>query len=110
MYIYFLLTYLLLLQFFVSLSVFEGDERGLWLATRSEPERDSWIERLHIAGFECLRIQLQSLREQLKARTGHDPIELGGLAVDGVGTIDSTSGMSIYDIRCSDVTWSRLQQ
>lgn len=62
------------------------------MATRTEPERDSWIERLHIAGFECLRIQLQSLREQLKARTGRDPIEFGGLAVDGVGTSESTSG------------------
>ena len=76
-------------------AVFEGDERGLWLATRTEPERDSWIERLHIAGFECLCIQLQSLREQLKARTGQDPIEFGGLAVDGVGTTDSAFGMSI---------------
>jgi len=73
-------------------AVFEGDERELRLATRSESERDSWIERLHIAGFECLRIQLQSLREQLKTRTGHDPIKLGGLAVDGVGTADSVSG------------------
>jgi len=74
--------------------VFEGDERGLRLATRTEPERDSWIERLHIAGFECLRIQLESLREQLKARTGRDPIELGGLAVDSVGTTDSNSGIN----------------
>jgi len=72
--------------------VFEGDERELRLATRSESERDSWIERLHIAGFECLRIQLQSLREQLKTRTGHDPIKLGGLAVDGIAAADSTSG------------------
>ena len=72
--------------------MFEGDERGLRLATRTEPERDGWIERLHIAGFECLRIQLQSLREQLRARTGRDPIEFGGLAVDGIGTEDSTSG------------------
>jgi len=66
------------------------------LATRTEPERDSWIERLHIAGFECLRIQLQSLREQLKSRTGHDPIEFGGLAVDGVGTAHSVSGKNVY--------------
>ena len=73
--------------------VFEGDERGLRLATRTETERDSWIEHLHIAGFECLRIQLESLREQLKARTGRDPIESGGLAVDGVTTDDPTSGV-----------------
>jgi len=78
---------------------FEGDERDLRLATRTEPERDSWIERLHIAGFECLRIQLQSLREQLKARTGRDPIKLGGLAVDGLGTADSVSGKNVYDRR-----------
>ena len=80
-------------------AVFEGDERALWLATRTEPERDSWIERLHIAGFECLRIQLQSLREQLKARTGHDPIEFGGLAVDDASrSTESMSGKSTYDI------------
>ena len=78
--------------------MFEGDERGLRLATRTESERDSWIERLHIAGFECLRIQLQSLREQLKARTGHDPIECGGLAVDGDETARSNSGIYLLPL------------
>jgi len=82
-----------------SCQVFEGDERGLRLATRTEPERDSWIERLHIAGFECLRIQLQSLREQLKARTGCDPIKFGSLAVDGFGTVDSISGKNVNNKR-----------
>ena len=77
--------------------MFEGDEKELRLATRTEPERDSWIERLHIAGFECLRIQLQSLREQLTARTGHDPISFGGLAVDGA-TAHSVSGKNFSDL------------
>jgi len=90
-------------------AVFEGDERGLWLATRTEPERDSWIERLHIAGFECLRIQLESLREQLKARTGHDPIEFGGLAVEGVRTADSTSGRSTFDKHCTHIFVARVE-
>jgi hypothetical protein len=66
----------------LSLPVFEGDEHDLRLATRAEGDRDSWIERLHIAGYECMRIQLNSLREQLRDRTGRDPIESGGLAVD----------------------------
>jgi hypothetical protein len=69
-------------RFFLVVTVFEGDEHELRLATRNEGERDSWIERLHIAGYECMRIQLDSLREQLRGRTGRDPIESGGLAVD----------------------------
>ncbi len=45
------------------------------LATDDEKNRDSWIEHLHIASYECMKMQLQSLREQLKERTGRDPID-----------------------------------
>ena len=55
--------------------VFEGDEKIVHLSARSEEERDGWIEFLHIASYECLHMQLRSLREQIQARTGRDPIE-----------------------------------
>jgi hypothetical protein len=72
--------------YFRSVAVFEGDEHEqMRLATRVESDRDGWIERLHIAGYECMRIQLDSLREQVKARTGRDPVESGCLALDGLG-------------------------
>lgn len=56
-------------------AVFEGGEKTVQLAARSERERDSWIESLHIASYECLKMQLDSLREQLRSRTGRDPID-----------------------------------
>lgn len=56
-------------------SVFENDEKTVQLAAGSEADRDSWIERLHISSYECMQMQLQSLREQIAARTGRDPID-----------------------------------
>ena len=47
----------------------------VYLAAATERDRDSWIEKLHLASYECMKIQLESLREQLQARTGKDPIE-----------------------------------
>ena len=55
--------------------VFEGDDRVIHLAASSERDRDSWIEHLHISSYECMKMQLESLREQLRTRTGRDPIE-----------------------------------
>lgn len=55
--------------------VFEGDEKVQTLAAHSERERDSWIESLHIASYECLKMQLESLRDQLRSKTGKDPID-----------------------------------
>ncbi|CAH1776626.1 unnamed protein product [Owenia fusiformis] len=55
--------------------VFESDEKLTNLASNSEEERDSWIEVLHIASYECLQMQLQSLREQIQSKTGRDPLE-----------------------------------
>ncbi|OWF44824.1 type I inositol 3,4-bisphosphate 4-phosphatase-like isoform X2 [Mizuhopecten yessoensis] len=54
--------------------VYEGDEHTYKFATNTEDERDLWIQCLHIASYECLKMQLQSLREQIQARTGRDPI------------------------------------
>ncbi len=55
--------------------VFDGDDKVQHLAARSERERDSWFESLHIASYECMKMQLQSLREQLRNKTGKDPID-----------------------------------
>ncbi|KAK2184836.1 hypothetical protein NP493_251g03006 [Ridgeia piscesae] len=55
--------------------VFEGVERVIQLAAGGERERDRWIESLHIASYECMKMQLESLREQLWQRTGRDPID-----------------------------------
>ena len=60
---------------FCVLTAFEGDEKQQYLAARSERERDEWIAALHIASYECLKMQLQSLRERLRAKTGKDPID-----------------------------------
>ncbi|VDI01176.1 inositol polyphosphate-4-phosphatase [Mytilus galloprovincialis] len=54
--------------------VFEGDEPTYHFATRTETERDEWIQALHLSSYECLKMQLQSLREQIQAKTGRDPV------------------------------------
>ena len=56
-------------------SVFGSEERTIRLAAKTEAERDSWIEHLHIASYECLKLQFQSLRERLHCKTGKDPID-----------------------------------
>lgn len=60
--------------FVVYFSVYEGDDYAYKFAAKDEDERDCWIQALHIASYECLKMQLQSLREQIQARTGRDPI------------------------------------
>ena len=55
--------------------MFENEDRPLKLSAASESERAGWIEMLHIASYECMKMQMQSLREQLRTRTGHDPLE-----------------------------------
>ncbi|XP_052794474.1 inositol polyphosphate-4-phosphatase type I A-like isoform X2 [Mya arenaria] len=54
--------------------VFEGDEVTYTFSALTEEERDDWIQTLHDASYECLKMQLQSLREQVQARTGEDPL------------------------------------
>lgn len=68
--------YILLQRLFNSnFTVFDSDERTIHLAAKTEQLRDSWIEHLHIASYECLQLQLKSLRERLRSKTGKDPIE-----------------------------------
>ncbi|PVD35201.1 hypothetical protein C0Q70_06482 [Pomacea canaliculata] len=56
--------------------VCEGEDNPFKFAATTEEERDRWIQALHMASYECLKMQLQSLREQLQARTGRDPVTL----------------------------------
>lgn len=55
--------------------VYEGEENPFHFATNTEEARDQWIQTLHIASYECLKMQLQSLREQLVSKTGQDPLD-----------------------------------
>ena len=59
----------------ISILGFEGDEKTQYLGAKSEQERDKWIGALHIASYECMKMQLESLREQIRDRTGKDPID-----------------------------------
>ncbi|XP_048772482.2 inositol polyphosphate-4-phosphatase type I A-like isoform X2 [Ostrea edulis] len=56
------------------LLVYEGEEYTYKFQAPSEEERDDWIQKIHTASYECLKMQLQSLREQIQAKTGRDPI------------------------------------
>ncbi|XP_005104317.2 inositol polyphosphate-4-phosphatase type I A isoform X1 [Aplysia californica] len=58
------------------LLVFEGEDQPIRFGASSETLRDNWIQALHVASHECLKMQLQSLREQVQARTGRDPVVL----------------------------------
>ena len=39
-----------------------------------ESDRDQWISALHTASYECMKMQLDSLREQIVLKTGRDPL------------------------------------
>ncbi|KAI8761816.1 inositol polyphosphate-4-phosphatase type I A isoform X2 [Biomphalaria glabrata] len=58
------------------LLVFEGEDQPFRFDAHTEEIRDAWIQCLHIASHECLKMQLQSLREQLHTKTGTDPVQL----------------------------------
>nr|XP_022326682.1 type II inositol 3,4-bisphosphate 4-phosphatase-like isoform X3 [Crassostrea virginica] len=56
------------------LLVYEGEDYTYKFQAQSEEDRDEWIQKIHTASYECLKMQLQSLREQIQAKTGRDPI------------------------------------
>lgn len=56
------------------LLVFEGEDQSIRFGAASEAVRDSWIQALHVSSHECLKMQLQSLREQVHTKTGVDPM------------------------------------
>ncbi|KAL4230048.1 Type I inositol 3 [Mactra antiquata] len=63
-------------QHFSFVIVFEGDEGDevCTFSARTEEDRDGWIQDLHESSYECLKMKLQSLREQVQAKTGEDPL------------------------------------
>lgn len=76
--------------------VYEGDEQTYTFSAPTEVERDSWIQALHVSSYECLKMQLQSLREQVQAKTGRDP--LGQLLSSDTGMdYEIASAQSIED-------------
>ena len=52
-----------------------NEDRAMQLAASSEASRDSWMEALLNASYECLQVQLQSLRREIVTKTGRDPLE-----------------------------------
>ncbi|XP_050415384.1 inositol polyphosphate-4-phosphatase type I A isoform X1 [Patella vulgata] len=53
--------------------VCEGENHVFKFAAMSEEDRDHWIQALHIASYECLKMQLESLTDQLQGKTGKNP-------------------------------------
>lgn len=43
------------------------------LASFTEQERDTWLEAIQLASYECMRSQLLSLQQKLEMRRGQDP-------------------------------------
>ncbi|XP_064636347.1 inositol polyphosphate-4-phosphatase type I A-like isoform X2 [Lineus longissimus] len=87
--------------------VFEGDDRIQYLAAEIEKERDAWIQALHIASYECLKMQLECLREQLRAKTGHDPIQQPSPAVldesTCLGSVSADEPVIEMCLRCDNL-------
>lgn len=51
-----------------------GSEELIHLGCKTETERDEWISALHTASYECMKLQLENLREQITLKTGRDPV------------------------------------
>lgn len=48
--------------------VFDDDTRSHHVAAQTEVERDSWMELLQLASYECMKFQLISLQEQIQEK------------------------------------------
>lgn len=79
--------------------VCEGEDNPFKFAATTEEERDRWIQALHMASYECLKMQLQSLREQLQARTGRDPVTLPDRLHAGLNLDFQTGGKSFRTLK-----------
>jgi inositol polyphosphate-4-phosphatase len=77
-------------------SVCEGEDNPFKFAAISEEERDGWIQALHMASYECLKMQLQSLREQVQAKTGRDPVTLPDTSNSGLDLDMQTGAKSSF--------------
>ncbi|ESP02136.1 hypothetical protein LOTGIDRAFT_230548 [Lottia gigantea] len=89
--------------------VFEGENNVFKFAGVSEDDRDDWIKSLHIASYECLKMQLESLTDQLQGKTGSNPFPQQPQAHSGVD-LDSHSEDNINEesilevsLECSDL-------
>lgn len=51
-----------------------GSNEPIYLGCKTETDREQWLSALHTSSYECMRMQLDSLREQITLRTGQDPI------------------------------------
>lgn len=71
----------------------EGEDNAFKFAATTEAERDAWIQALHMASYECLKMQLQSLREQLQALTGRDPVAIPDSSSSGLDLDLNTGAM-----------------
>ena len=51
-------------------TVFDG---GVYqqLGANSSEERDSWLQALQLASYDCMRSQLLALRQRMEATSGH---------------------------------------
>lgn len=51
-------------------SVFDG---GVYqqLGANSSEERDSWLQALQLASYDCMRSQLLALRQRMETASGH---------------------------------------
>ncbi|CAD1478010.1 unnamed protein product [Heterotrigona itama] len=58
------------IQYRIAFSVFDG---GLFqaLGANSAEERDSWLQALQLASYECMRSQLLALQQRIEAFSGH---------------------------------------
>lgn len=83
--------------------MFEGEERPLKLAATTENGRAGWIESMHIASYECMKMQLQSLREQLRHCTGRDPLVEAAADRTGPGTADSGEPVLELAVSCEQL-------
>ncbi|XP_072040079.1 LOW QUALITY PROTEIN: inositol polyphosphate-4-phosphatase type I A-like [Amphiura filiformis] len=63
------------IQSFAFCIEFVGEEHNQYFAAHSAELRDEWVAILQKGSYESLRSQFHSLRAQLLARTGQDPID-----------------------------------
>ncbi|XP_071951423.1 inositol polyphosphate-4-phosphatase type I A-like isoform X2 [Antedon mediterranea] len=86
--------------------VFVGEEHNQYFAAHSTDQRDEWVALLQQASYESLRGQLKSLRGQLIARTGRDPINEQRHGILDLGDpmdLQQVEPMLEMSLACSDL-------
>ncbi|KAG1699371.1 Protein tumorous imaginal discs, mitochondrial [Nymphon striatum] len=81
--------------------VFDNDEKIQQLIAKSESERDSWIQVLHMASYEYMRSQLEGLRGKLASRCGKpSPSDTSSICSDTESMIKRPHSNSISGYPC----------